>query len=264
MLATQAGLDRRIFYDGDEWQNVCNFYALTLLNGEDEDCGGTHNTESDYMNLKNKVENKIIVPTVSMLANASYDKTSLYVDVKIKTAGNEAKNLDIFLFILDDTKVKAYLQKPAKIDKKQNVANLKFLFPYGEISAYKNLRAVAIIQEDKKILNARVIEYNDIREIKILKEAKELKNESKEINKEIYKNITEDEGNKSINMTAVSGAEVEADIIKIANPIKNSINFMYCVVSRDTLFCAISNLFEIAEIKSENIKKGNFSISWSK
>ncbi|PKP55415.1 MAG: hypothetical protein CVT89_08530 [Candidatus Altiarchaeales archaeon HGW-Altiarchaeales-2] len=30
-LATQAGLDRRIFYHGDKWWNVCNYYELCAI-----------------------------------------------------------------------------------------------------------------------------------------------------------------------------------------------------------------------------------------
>jgi len=268
--ATHAGIDRRKFYGGDEWQNTCNYYALTLFNGEDENCGGTHNTESNYANFKNKVKNKNLIPTVNMRANASRDNISLYVDVKIKTTSDEAKNSEVYLFILDDTNVRASLQKPAGTGK-NNEMYVKFSFPYNEISAYRNLKIVALIQKGKKILNARVIELSDIQEIKILKEAKELK-----------KNITEGAGNKGLNMTgvnktgmnktglnmtginmtginmtginitAVSESKTETNIKYNNKKIKNQINFMYCMASRDTLYCAILNLFGIAEIKTKD------------
>ncbi len=258
-LATQVGLDRRIFYEGDKWQNVCNYYALSLINGEDEDCGGTHNTENDYRNFKNKVENKNLIPTVNMRANASYDNTSLYVDVKIKAIRNEVKNLNVFLFIADDTNVKAYIQKSARIDNIKE-EDVKFSFPYSEISTYNNLRVVAIVQEDKKILNARLIERNDIREIKEpkeitkiknLTEKKNVQNISTNINKKntniTNKNLTYAANNSNLtysannsNLTYAANNSNVTNITYTANiTITNSINFMYCAKSRDMLYCAI-------------------------
>ncbi|CEG11453.1 exported hypothetical protein [groundwater metagenome] len=222
-LATQAGLDRRIFYGGAKWQNTCNYYSLILINGEDEDCGGTHNTENDYRNFKNKVENKNLIPTVNMRANASYDNTSLYVDVKIKATRNEVKNLNVFLFIADDTNVKGYIRKSARIDNIKE-EDVKFSFPYSENFTYKNLRVVAVVQEDKKILNARLIERNDIREIKEPKEITKIKNSVM-----INRNVTYAANNSNV-----------TNITYTANvTITNSIDFMYCAKSRDMLYCAI-------------------------
>ena len=240
-LATQAGPDRRIFYGGDEWQNACNFYALTLLNGEDEDCGGTHNTESDYRNLKNKVENKIIVSSVNMRANASYNKNLLYIDVGVKGVNNEAKNLDIFVFILDGTNVKLYMQKSAKTGKKQT-ANVKFSFPYGEISAYKNLKMVVLVHEGKKILNARLIEWKDVQEIKDVQNISTNTNKKNTNNTNIPNNTNvanaanaTEEGNiRGVGITASPRSSSKAGF-----EITNSINFMYCAANRDMLYCAI-------------------------
>ncbi len=142
-----------------------NHYALTLFNGEDAQCGGNHNTESDYKNFKNITENKAIISTVNMLANASHNNDSVYIDVKIKGINNETKNLEVFIFLLDDMNVKTYLQKSAEIDENQTT-NIKFSFPYNETSDYTNFKAVALVQQtDKKILNARLIEWKDIKEI---------------------------------------------------------------------------------------------------
>ncbi len=257
-LETQAGLDRRIFYEGDKWQNTCGYYALTLINGEDKDCGGTHNTENDYRNFKNKVKNKNLIPTVNMRANASYDNTSLYVDVKIKAIRNGVKNSNVFLFIADDTNVKAYIQKFARIDEIKE-EDVKFSFPYSEISTYKNLRVVAVVQEDKKILNARLIERNDIREIKEPKEIKEIKNLTEKKN---VQNISTNINKKNTNITnknltyAANNSNV-TNITYTANvTITNSINFMYCVKSRDMLSCAIKlTLLSFGDFKDLKLQK---------
>jgi len=117
--ANQAGLDRREFYHGEKWQEICNYYSLTFINGEDENCGGTHNTESDYLNLKNKVENKILSSTIKMRMNAYHDNDFLHTSVKI--ISKETKNLNVFLFIVDDTNVKAYIQKNINIEKNKDI-----------------------------------------------------------------------------------------------------------------------------------------------
>lgn len=251
--ANRVGLDRRVFYHGDKWQNVCNYYSLTLINGEDGYCGGARDTESNYRNLKNKVENKNLAPTVSMRANASHNKDLLYINIEAKSVDNVARNLDIYAFILDGINVKAYLQRSAKTDKKQT-ASVNFSFPYNElVSAHENLKIVVLVQEDKKILNARVIEWKDVKEIKNLtKEKKDVQNmgtytaknntynarATNIINSANNTNTTNTSNTNTTNTQNNANTTSETYFATTSH-----IDFIYCAASREMLYCAFKFAF---------------------
>ncbi len=225
--ANQAGYDRRKFYHGENWAEICNYYSLTLINGEDEICGGTHNTENDYLNIKNKIENKNHLSTTKMRMNAYHDNDFLHTSVKI--ISNETKNLNVFLFIVDDTNVNAYIQKNINVEKNKDV-NVNFSFPYNNISLYKNLRIVSVVQEDKRILNARIIGGDEIKRIKEMEKEKDEKG----------KNETNISKNISHQMNTTNDISIKSNIIDqiMNNQTIAIMDFAYCALNKDMIYCA--------------------------